>query len=227
MKFEAVIFDIGGVVITAPQLTIAAVEEELDIERGFLTSVFANGWPNNAFCRLERGELKLSQFCPKFEEECHQLAQSQGLQFPAKFSAKALFDRISSDVKPVPEMLRALPILKRFGLKLCALTNNWIDDSLPSSVNPLHGLQEYFDVVIESAKTGLRKPEPEIYTLACELLAVKQPERIVYLDDIGRNLKPAREMGMTTILVRDARTALQNLEEVLGIELSIQRTPKL
>ncbi|KAL5460426.1 hypothetical protein EMCRGX_G033873 [Ephydatia muelleri] len=225
MKFEAVIFDIGGVVITAPQLTIAAVEQELGLERGFLTLVFANGWPNNAFCRLERGELKLSQFCPKFEDECHQLAQSQGVLLPKHFSAKALFDRIGSDVQPIPEMLEALQILKKSGLKLCALTNNWIDDTQPSA-NPLHGLQECFDLVLESAKLGMRKPEPQIYSLACKRLDVK-PERIVYLDDIGRNLKPAQGMGMTTILVRDARTALKELERVLGINLAQQQTSKL
>lgn len=106
-------------------------------------------------------------------------------------------------------------------MKLCALTNNWIDDTRPS-LNPLHGLQECFDLILESAKLGMRKPEPQIYSLACQRLDVK-PERIVYLDDIGRNLKPAQEMGMTTILVRDARTALKELERVLGIDLCISK----
>ena len=174
------------------------------------------------------------------------MAQSQGVLLPKHFSAKALFDRIGSDVQPIPEMLQALQILKKSGmysewitgnevgcinhptsagLKLCALTNNWIDDTQPSA-NPLHGLQECFDLVLESAKLGMRKPEPQIYSLACKRLDVK-PERIVYLDDIGRNLKPAQGMGMTTILVRDARTALKELERVLGINLALQQTSKL
>lgn len=111
------------------------------------------------------------------------------------------------------------------GLKLCALTNNWIDDTKPS-ITPLHGLLDYFDLVLESAKLGMRKPEPQIYSLACKRLDVK-PECIVYLDDIGRNLKPAQSMGMTTILVRDARRALEDLERVLEIDLALQQTSKL
>ena len=61
-----------------------------------------------------------------------------------------------------------------------------------------------FDHVIESAKIGLRKPDPRIYRMMVETLKV-DPKNCVYLDDLGVNLKPAREMGMTTIKVVSAR----------------------
>ena len=48
-----------------------------------------------------------------------------------------------------------------------------------------------FDVIVESSKVGIRKPEPAFYELACELLAV-DPPACVFLDDLGINLKPAR-----------------------------------
>ena len=76
-----------------------------------------------------------------------------------------------------------------------------------------------FDVVVESSKIGVRKPEPTFYTTACELLGVTPPE-CVFLDDLGINLKPAREMGMTTIKVGEPAPAIAELAQVLGIDLS-------
>ena len=73
-----------------------------------------------------------------------------------------------------------------------------------------------FDLVIESSKEGVRKPDPRIYRLACERLAVA-PEAVVYLDDLGVNLKPARALGMTTIKVTSEDQAIAELSAVLGL----------
>ena len=78
---------------------------------------------------------------------------------------------------------------------------------------------ELFDTVVESAVEGLRKPDPRIYLLACERLAVN-PGESVFLDDLGTNLKAARELGMTTIKVADPALALAELEQVLGFPLA-------
>jgi putative hydrolase of the HAD superfamily len=75
-----------------------------------------------------------------------------------------------------------------------------------------------FDHVIESAKIGLRKPDPRIYRMMVDTLGV-DPRRCVYLDDLGVNLKPAREMGMTTIKVLNASQALAELEATTGLSL--------
>src|SRR5207248_8511195 len=75
-----------------------------------------------------------------------------------------------------------------------------------------------FDHIIESAKIGLRKPDPRIYKLMVETLKV-DPKKCVYLDDLGVNLKPAREMGMTTIKVLNAAQALGELEAATGLAL--------
>ena len=77
---------------------------------------------------------------------------------------------------------------------------------------------EMFDHLIESSKAGIRKPDPRIYTMMCEALSVA-PEECVYLDDLGVNLKPAREMGMTTIKVANAPQAIAELEAVTGLVL--------
>jgi putative hydrolase of the HAD superfamily len=75
-----------------------------------------------------------------------------------------------------------------------------------------------FDHVIESAKIGLRKPDPRIYQMMVDTLKV-DPNKCVYLDDLGVNLKPAREMGMTTIKVVNAPQALAELEAATGMKL--------
>ena len=75
-----------------------------------------------------------------------------------------------------------------------------------------------FDHVIESSKVGIRKPEPGFYSLACETAEV-EADRVVFLDDLGINLKTARAMGMATIKVVSADQALGELEEFLDISL--------
>jgi putative hydrolase of the HAD superfamily len=65
---------------------------------------------------------------------------------------------------------------------------------------------------------GLRKPDPRIYRLTCRELGV-EPAQAAFLDDIGRNLKPARALGMTTIKVEDPAMALRELGAVLGFDL--------
>ena len=77
---------------------------------------------------------------------------------------------------------------------------------------------DIFDVIVESAVEGMRKPDPRIYALTCERLGV-DPTDAVFLDDIGANLKPARAMGITTIKVDTTAQALQELEAVLGFVL--------
>ncbi|MYA40924.1 MAG: HAD-IA family hydrolase [Gemmatimonadetes bacterium] len=62
------------------------------------------------------------------------------------------------------------------------------------------------------------QPDPRIYRMACDALGVV-PENAVYLDDLGINLKPARELGMTTIKVADPDTALAELEAAVGFPL--------
>ena len=116
-------------------------------------------------------------------------------------------------------MIAAIRAIKQRGLKVGALTNNWAP-SEPQADHGPHALGRLgdFDVVVESAVEGLRKPDPRIYELACERLGIS-PDEAVFLDDLGVNLKPARALGMTTIKVEDPATALAELAGVLGFAL--------
>jgi putative hydrolase of the HAD superfamily len=96
------------------------------------------------------------------------------------------------------------------------LTNNIVgmdeDNRFPE-------LLSLFDPIVESSKVGVRKPDQRFYELACELADV-EPSEVVFLDDLGVNLKPARALGMTTIKVTDPAVALDELEDVVGFPLA-------
>ena len=77
----------------------------------------------------------------------------------------------------------------------------------------------HFDVIVESSRVALRKPDPAIYRLVCDELGV-EPAEAVFLDDLGINLKPARAMGMATIKVTHPDAAIAQLEEVVGFPLA-------
>ena len=127
---------------------------------------------------------------------------------------------IGSSLGPRPEMTRAITQIRAAGLRTAALTNNWADEKQRSSPS---GLREtgLFDVIVESAIEGLRKPDPRIYTLALARLDVLASE-VVFLDDLGMNLKPAREMGMATIKVVDPEVALGGARSSAGNGIAVR-----
>jgi epoxide hydrolase-like predicted phosphatase len=205
MPYRGVIFDLGGVVCGSPLHAIAAFEQERGIPAGFVNHVVVATAPHGAWSRLERGELGLPDFFAAFEADC--AAAGQGVD------ARAMMAQVMEAATPRPVMLEAIRRLRAKGYRVAALTNNWRTETDAASE-----LQTHFDVVIESAKEGLRKPDPRIYRLACERLGVA-PEESVFLDDIGLNLKSAKALGMTTIKVADPDDALAALEAILGFEL--------
>ena len=90
-----------------------------------------------------------------------------------------------------------------------------VDDIVNHTVGRVLDL---FDVVIESSRVGVRKPDPRFYEMACTELGV-EPAEAVFLDDLGVNLKPARAMGMATIKVTSPAQALAELRELTGFDL--------
>jgi len=214
-SYRAVIFDLGGVVLDSPLHAIARFERECGAPAGHVNRVVLETGPAGAWSRLERGELSVLAFAPLFERECAEAG--------CAVDALAMMARIGEAAAPRPAMLAALRALRARGLAVAALTNNWEAESGPvgarddrRGLGARDELRELFDAFIESAVVGLRKPDPRIYTLVCEALGVAPPE-VVFLDDIGRNLKAARALGMATIKVDAPEPALAELERTLGL----------
>jgi non-heme chloroperoxidase len=205
MPYRGVIFDLGGVVCGSPLHAISAFEQERGIPSGFVNHVVVTTAPGGAWSRLERGELDLETFFDAFEADCATAGH--------RIDARAMMGKVAEVARPRPVMLGAIAHLRAKGFRVAALTNNWRTEGDQASE-----LRPHFDVVVESAVEGLRKPDPRIYRLACERLGIAL-EEAVFLDDIGLNLKAAKALGMTTIKVADPDDALAELEEILGFEL--------
>jgi putative hydrolase of the HAD superfamily len=209
MAYRAVIFDLGGVVFPSPFEAFDAYDHGNGLKEGTTRALIRRSSESGAWAALERGELSMEAFVAELEAE----ALAAGF----RLDARRLMRAIGSSFGPRPEMTRAIGHIRSRGLRTAALTNNWTDEDRQRTDN---GVREtgLFDVVIESAVEGLRKPDARIYALALARLNVLASEA-VFLDDLGMNLKPAREMGMATIKVIDSDSALAELELILGFAL--------
>ena len=204
MGYRAVIFDLGGVVLDSPLHAIARYERELGIPAGFVNQVVIETGSGGAWPRLERGELPTEEFMGVFEAECRKAGQ--------EISVAEMMHRIA-ECGPRPAMLEAIGRIRRRGIAVAALTNNWAGEE-----DRTREIRDHFDAFVESSAVGLRKPDPRIYLLACGSLAI-EPDEAVFLDDIGGNLKIARKLGMKTVKVDQPEEALDTLSNLLGFPL--------
>jgi putative hydrolase of the HAD superfamily len=208
MNIEAVIFDLGGVVFPSPFEAFDAYDRDHGLEPGTVRALIKTSSETGAWAALERGELTMPDFYASLATE----AAAAGFAL----DGARLMSTIATGLGPRPAMARAIKRIREAGLRTAALTNNWpsTDNNAPSA----NGIALGFNIVVESAVVGLRKPDPRIYELVLNQLEV-EPSATVFLDDLGINLKPARTMGMTTIKVTDPDQALAELAAVLGFEV--------
>jgi putative hydrolase of the HAD superfamily len=203
-NLKAAIFDIGGVLTISPVTRIKSYCAEWGISDELRTAIFA---PNDAiWSRFERSELTRAEFARELDRACQ--CDGRGLHFLEWFF---------QGFEPRPEMIAVVEHL-RGRTKLGSITNNVARDLPAQQRTSGLDIHSLFDVVVESAIEGVRKPEPAIYRIACERLGV-EPHEAVFLDDLGANLKGAKALGMTTIKVDDTNNAIDELEAALGIPL--------
>ena len=151
----------------SPLDAFRAYEARVGLPHRFLSEVVLAGGDDGAWSRLERGELSMDEFADEFAAEC---AMAGGT-----VDVDELFADVHASSGPRPEMVVAIGRIRSEGLKTGALTNNWRDERTADDVAPatrLPSMLELFDVVVESAIEGLRKPDPRIYELACARLDV-------------------------------------------------------
>ena len=210
-NFDAVIWDFGGVITSSPFEAFAQFETANELPRDFIRSINATNPDTNAWALFERSEIDADAFDAAFQAEATARGHSvRGAEVLAL---------LAGDIRP--EMVAVLQRLIDEDYKIGCITNNVKTGSgagMARSVEKaaaVEAVMELFSHVIESSKVGIRKPDPEIYKMACTALDVT-PERAVFLDDLGVNLKPARALGMATIKVSGAEQAISELETLLG-----------
>jgi len=209
---KAVIFDFGGVFTSSPLEAFRRYERERGLPENLIARINTTNPESNAWALFEQALIDIDGFDQAFAAE----AKALGHHLPGR----DVLPLLAGDFRP--EMVEALRRIKS-KFKTGCITNNMPHNAAGGTeagrAMYAREIMELFDHVIESAKIGIRKPDPRIYRMMCEALIVA-PEECVYLDDLGGNLKPARAMGMTTIKVNSGPQAVAELETVTGMSLS-------
>jgi putative hydrolase of the HAD superfamily len=211
LTIEAVIFDFGGVLTSSPFEAFTRFETERGLPIDIIRRTNAANHLENAWAKFERAEVDIDTFDHLFATE--------SLALGAEVRGRDVLPLLQGDLRP--EMVEALKRIKA-QFKTGCITNNLPANAIGSMTGRSLYVAEVmvlFDHVIESAKIGLRKPDPRIYQMMAETLKV-DPKNCIYLDDLGVNLKPAREMGMTTVKVTSGAQAIAELEAATGLKLS-------
>jgi epoxide hydrolase-like predicted phosphatase len=211
VTIEAVISDFGGVLTTPLLRSFAAVQDETGIPFetfGRALERIAERDGENPLFTLERGEITEERFLADLGAE---LATDLG-HAPALHRFYEVFFEALHPNGPMVEMMRGL---RDRGYRMALLTNN-VREWEPVWRSKLP-VDEIFEVVVDSAFVGLRKPEREIYELTLERLGGVAAEAALFVDDVGVNCEAARELGMRAVQFRDSEQAIAEIEEALSI----------
>src|SRR5262249_16894861 len=173
---EAVIWDFGGVLTPSPFEAFTRFETERGLPADIIRRTNAANHLENAWAKFERAEVDIETFDALFATE--------SLALGAEVRGRHVLPLLQGDLRP--PMVEAL---KRINaeFKTGCITNNLPANAMGSKSGRTLYVAEVmalFDHVIESAKIGLRKPDPRIYKLMAETLKV-DPNNCVYLDDLG------------------------------------------
>ena len=211
---KAVLWDFGGVFTTSPFEAFNRYEARRGLPKDLIRTVNSTNPDSNAWALFERSEIDAAGFDRKYLEE------STALGHPVRGAEVLLL--LSGEVRP--RMVEALLACKRH-FKVGCITNNMIRAEAEGVATTVDGasrraseIMQYFDVIVESSKVGVRKPDPRIYLMTCERIGV-EARACVYLDDLGINCKTAAQLGMTAIKVVSEEQALADLERATGLTL--------
>ena len=205
MNYKAILWDFGGVVTSSPFEAFNEFESANDLPPDLIRTINSENPDSNAWAKFESNQVSIEEFDELFFQE----ALTKGFQVRGKDIIKLLSGSIR---KNMVDFLKEL----KGNYKLGCITNtvNSQDDLTDKDRQSKKEAMALFDHVVESSKVGIRKPNPEIYKMSCLALSV-EPKECIYLDDLGINLKPARELGMATIKVVNPEEAIQEVRNLL------------
>jgi putative hydrolase of the HAD superfamily len=206
---EAVVSDFGGV-LTSPLLdSFAASQDTSGIsleDLGGAMMAVAQKLGVNPLVELETGRMAEAEFLRELGE---QLSRQLGRPVPMHSFGEAVFENLHPN-QPMIEYLRGL---RDRGYRLAICTNNvreWEE-----RWRAMLPVDEMFEVVVDSAFVGLRKPDPEIYRVTLDRLRLPA-EAAVFVDDIDVNCDAARAAGMRAVQFRDTEQAIAEIEAALS-----------
>ena len=211
LRFSSVFWDFGGVITSSPFEAFSNFELKNNLPKDFIRKVNSTNHKSNAWAQLEQSKINLEEFDVLFKKESKSLGY--------EVSGGQILNLLQGEIRP--KMVNALEKLKKENFTLACLTNNFNSgDKNQSALDDINEertkIMNNFDYIIESKELGIRKPDVEFYLKALEISGA-DPKKTIFLDDLGINLKPAKELGMTTIKVLDSDQALKELSNLVGI----------
>ena len=208
MKIKTIIFDFGGVITNSPIEGFKNLEKTHGYSKGLITGINMNNPDNNAWARSERGEIEIDTFLSQFEQEA--------LDIGHDINADEILIQLYGSPRPIM-IKKIISLSKSNKYKLICLTNvlKGIKKFMPKEREEVvNNIMSYFDKIYESYKIGMRKPEARIYEYIIKDLEIN-PKETIFLDDLGMNLKTARQLGINTIKVVDPIEAIKTLDQFI------------
>ena len=204
---KAIISDFGGVLTTPLGNAFAAWSRESgialeDLGRALVASAERHG--DHPLFVLERGELTEVEFIARIQHELGEERRIDGMG-----------EALMAGLERNHEMIDYVAELRGRGLRAALLTNN-VREWEPRWRAMLPEIDEIFEVVVDSAFVGMRKPEHEIYHLTVDRLGDGlHAEDCVFVDDIAINCDAARELGMVAVQFETTEQARAEIEQAL------------
>jgi putative hydrolase of the HAD superfamily len=202
-----VISDFGGV-LTSPLLqSFMAYQEETGVDfRQF-------GEAMGRIMERDGGH-------PLFELECGRISEREfyaqiEAELDGDISMASFQERYFANLHPNEPMIEYMRSLRGRGFRLAILTNN-VREWEPLWRAKIPAIDEIFELIVDSAFVGMRKPDPRIYELTLERLGGVPAEECVFVDDLDVNCDAARELGMHAVQFVDAGQAIDELERLLA-----------
>ncbi|MBM4245282.1 MAG: HAD family phosphatase [Deltaproteobacteria bacterium] len=204
---HAVLFDFGGVFMDSPFAAVRAFGTQKGIAPERVLELIFGAYDTDTdhpWHRLERGELSLA--------DAREAILALGEPDHRIDLFEALGSLIRANVRD--DVIELVRDTRARGVKTAIVTNNVRE--FGDGWRSMLPVDELFDVVVDSAHVGVRKPDPRIFQLTLERLGGVAPQGAVFLDDFHGNVSAAERLGMRGILVEeDHRPAMRLLRAML------------
>jgi putative hydrolase of the HAD superfamily len=205
---STVVSDFGGVLTTPPIDSFMHYQEQsgLSFETiGKALQALTERTGKHPLYELEKGAITEDEFLRSIERE-----------MGGGVSLDSLADTYLAHLQTNPPMIEYLRSLRfERGLRCALLTNN-VREWEPRWRAKLPEIDEIFEVVVDSAFVGMRKPDPAIYELTLERLGGVPAADCVFIDDIDVNCQAAEAIGMAAVHFRTTDQAIADVEALLG-----------
>jgi putative hydrolase of the HAD superfamily len=205
-QIRAVISDFGGVLTNPLWEAFSAWNARVGADPGALGLALqraAEERGEHPLYALEKGQIT--------EDEFMAIVQAQ---LPGDIKLEGFREIYFAHLHPNEPMIELMRELRGRGLRMAMLTNNireW--EPLWRAKLPV---DEIFEVVVDSAFVGMRKPEREIYELTLERLGDVGAAECVFVDDVDVNCAMAADLGMTAVHYVSAEQAIADVRAAVN-----------